>query len=69
MRKTIFHIVFSLLPVLAIGQFRIVGTGLFTKVNDSTYTAAIQFRPDLTGNAYNPTKMVSDSMYVLSQRG
>ena len=68
MKKLLCYIL-VLFPLLLTAQFRIVGTGLFSKINDSTYTARVDFRPDLTGNAYNPTKMKSDSMYVLSQRG
>ena len=67
MKRTLFAFLF-LFPVLLSAQFRIVGTGLFTTVNDSTYRAKIDFRPDLTGFSYNPTQM-NDSMYVLSQRG
>jgi len=67
MKRTLFVFLF-LFPVLLSAQFRIVGTGLFTTVNDSTYRAKIDFRPDLTGFSYNPTQM-NDSMYVLSQRG
>jgi hypothetical protein len=41
------------LPVLTYGQFRIVGNASFVTVNDSTYTASITAKPDLTGFGYN----------------
>ena len=67
MRK-ILAILLLLSPFVLSAQFRIVGTGLFTTINDSTYRAKIDFRPDLTGNSYNPTQL-NDSMYVITQRG
>jgi hypothetical protein len=67
MRK-ILAILLLLSPLVLSAQFRIVGTGLFTTINDSTYRAKIDFRPDLTGNSYNPTQL-NDSMYVITQRG
>lgn len=66
--KKIVIAIFLILPFMAIGQFRIVGTGLFTTLNDSTYRALVEFRPDLTGNSYNPTQ-IRDTMLALSQRG
>ena len=66
--KRILILSLLLFPLLASAQFRIVGTGLFTTLNDSTYRARIDFRPDLTGNSYNPTQL-DTSMLVLSQAG
>lgn len=57
-----------ILPFISTAQFRLVGTGVFTTINDSTYQSVINFRPDLTGNSYTPLQ-VNKSMFVLSQRG
>lgn len=39
-------------PVLTFGQFRVVSNASFVTVNDSTYTASITAKPDLTGFGY-----------------
>lgn len=67
MKRALLALILAL-PLAVSAQFRIVGTGLFTTINDSTYRAKIDFRPDLTGNSYNPTQL-NDSMLVLSQKG
>ena len=66
--KRILILLLFVLPALTFGQFRIVGTGLFTTLNDSTYRARVEFRPDLTGNSYNGNQL-DTSMLVLSQAG
>ena len=66
--KRILVLLLFVLPALTFGQFRIVGTGLFTTLNDSTYRARVEFRPDLTGNSYNGNQL-DTSMLVLSQAG
>ena len=66
--KRILAILLLVLPVCLSAQFRIVGEGLFTTINDSTYRAQVTFRPDLTGNSYNATQL-DTTMFVLSQRG
>lgn len=71
MRK-IFLATLFLLPALAalgqLDQFRIIGTGSWTTVNDSTFSAVVTFSPDLTGNSFLPTG-ITDTMRVFSQRG
>lgn len=67
MKRALLALILAL-PLALSAQFRIVGTGLFTTLNDSTYRAKIDFRPDLTGNSYNATQL-NDSMLVLSQKG
>ena len=67
MKRALLALILAL-PLALSAQFRIVGTGLFTTIDDSTYRAKIDFRPDLTGNSYNPTQ-INDSMLVLSQKG
>jgi hypothetical protein len=66
--KRILAILLLAIPIATFAQFRIVGEGLFTTVNDSTYRARVNFRTDLTGNSYNPTQL-DTTMFVLSQRG
>jgi len=50
MRKIL--LAFTALPFFAFGQFRIVSNASFVTVNDSTYTASITAKPDLTGFGY-----------------
>jgi len=51
---TVFALVFNSLQA----QFRLVGTGTWSAVNDTTWQATITFQPDLTGLGYLPTQIV-----------
>lgn len=50
----------------ASGQFTMVSSGVsWTTVNDSTYSATVNFYSDLTGKSYNPTQ-IADTFLVYS---
>lgn len=51
------------------GQFRLVSNGIpsWTIVNDSTYTASINFHSDLTGNSYLPIN-INETYKVFTAR-
>ena len=56
MRNILLFSIF-LLPVLSFGQFRMVGSGLWSTLTDSTYSSAITFQSDLTASGYLATQI------------
>lgn len=56
--KRLLTIIFLLATVSGFSQFRMVGTGTWSTVNDSTYTATVNFQSDLTGQGYLATAIV-----------
>ena len=57
--KNILLFIFTFISFSLFGQFRMVGTGSWSTVNDSTYTANITFASDLTGKGYLATQIDS----------
>jgi hypothetical protein len=54
----------------AYGQFRMVsnGTPSWSTINDSTYSATVNFHADLTGSSFNATQVaVDDRVFVAKQ--
>ena len=58
MKQTILASLFIFLIGEANAQFRMVGSGTWSTVNDSTYQATLTFSADLTGNGYLATDIV-----------
>lgn len=49
-------------------QFRMIGSGTWATVNDSTFSSTVTIQADLTANGFLPTGIV-DSMKVFTQTG
>ena len=60
--KTILATLFSFVSFLAFSQsndqFRLVGSGTWSTVNDSTYQSTVSFMSDLTGGGFLATQIV-----------
>lgn len=59
---------FSVSTFGQLNQFRMVGSGSWATVNDSTFSSTVTLASDLTGNGFLATG-VADTMRVFSQRG
>lgn len=71
MRKSILSAILVFVSFAAFGQlsqFRMVGSGSWTTVNDSTYSSTVTIQSDLTGNGFLPTG-ITDTMLLFSQTG
>lgn len=71
MKKIFLSLFFSLIFSAAFGQlsqFRMIGSGSWTTVNDSTFSSTVTIQSDLTANGFLPTG-ITDSMYIFTQTG
>lgn len=71
MRKIFVIACFLLIYGAAFGQlsqFRMIGSGSWSTVNDSTFSSTVTIQSDLTGNGFLPTG-ITDSMLIFSQTG
>lgn len=66
MKNIIILTLFLFSFVNANAQFRMVGTGTWSTINDSTYQATITFNADLTGNSFLATQILQDSFRVFT---
>jgi hypothetical protein len=56
----IFVLLISVFATAQNSRFRLVGTGSWTTINATTYSATVTFQSDLTGNGYLPTQIVAE---------
>lgn len=71
MKKIFLSLFFSIFLGAAFGQlsqFRMIGSGSWTTVNDSTFSSTVTIQSDLTANGFLPTG-ITDSMYIFTQTG
>lgn len=71
MKKIFLSLFFSIFFGAAFGQlsqFRMIGSGSWTTVNDSTFSSTVTIQSDLTSNGFLPTG-ITDSMFVFTQTG
>lgn len=59
MKNLFILFLFLCTSVILDAQFRMVGVGSWSTVDDSTYTATVNFEADLTGNSYLATQIIN----------
>lgn len=71
MKKIFLSLFFSIFFSAAFGQlsqFRMIGSGSWSTVNDSTFSSTVTIQSDLTANGFLPTG-ITDSMFIFTQTG